>query len=58
MAKFQRHHPSKPILVCMKVSEVLVNAKSKGHITQYFGIREKEYEVVEVNIRRRNELHM
>jgi hypothetical protein len=42
----------------MKGSEFLVNAESKVHITQYFGIREKEYEVVEVNIRRRNVLHL
>jgi hypothetical protein len=31
----------------MKVSELLANAESKGHITQYFGIREKEYQVVD-----------
>jgi hypothetical protein len=58
LAKFQRHHPIKPILVHMKVSELLANAEFKRHITQYFGIREKEYKVVEVKIRRRNVLHL
>jgi hypothetical protein len=42
----------------MKVSELLANAEFKSHITQYFGIREKKYQVVEVKIRRRNVLHL
>jgi hypothetical protein len=42
----------------MKVSELLANIEFKGHITQYFGIREKEYQVVEVKIGRRNVLHL
>jgi hypothetical protein len=42
----------------MNLIELLANTESKGHITQYFGIREKEYQVVEVKIRRRNVLHL
>jgi hypothetical protein len=42
----------------MKISELLAIAEFKGHITQYFGIREKEYQVVEVEIGRKNVLHL
>jgi hypothetical protein len=42
----------------MKVNELLADAEFKGHITQYFGMREKEYQVVEVKIGRRNVLHL
>jgi hypothetical protein len=42
----------------MKVSELHVIVEFKGHITQNFGIKEKEYQVVEVEIGRRNVLHM